>query len=74
MSPVGKSKYVRVNLGDRSNHGGFARGHGASAGASDSCQAFQGTSRRLSCKLAVRDLVVSMLPPGLGHRRSQDQA
>lgn len=74
VSPVGKSIYVRANWGGRFNRGGFVSGHGASAGASDSCQAFPGTSRRLSCKLAIRDLVFSMLPPGLGHRRSQDQA
>lgn len=42
VSPVGKSKYVRANLGDRLNRGGFVRGRGASAGASDSCQAFPG--------------------------------
>lgn len=44
MSPVGKSKYVRVNLGDCFNCDGFARGHSVST------QGFQ-THARLSSGL-----------------------
>lgn len=70
-----KAKYLRAKLGGIvSSHGSFVGGHGASAGASDSCQAtprdftqafLQGGSQK-SCLL--------MIPPGLGHRQSQSQA
>lgn len=75
MNPSGKSKCATANLGEIVfNHGGFVRGHSASAGALTHVTLSPRTSCKISHELAARNLILSMPPPDLGYRHSQYQA